>query len=460
MSAVPFDDPWDYPPGNFDRDLDCILTEADGASNLEAIFDEPSQSPICDTSLPYNHSTPDIGFNERFSLTTEDVTTYLRLYQRIISGAHKSVRGFQDEFQGTCAEKFTQNMQRSWTWESRVDTINQLVDEIAGLHPKYCGDTNSVNNYHLLINGIGNLQDLAIKKVETATYWIVNDKDVLKSLRTISDRVKTLQSKKGPWRYFEPAFFDGVSSQISELGELASRSNNPLGVYLTNLAKVEGGANELDLESREIVLTTYESLLGPSIKGLITNQVCSWAGRMIDGSEDDPVAYLSDQMSAVNSQIGGSTFFGGVVSGLYQSAVQDHIRDSGIFARAINPVDELVPPSEDLVLWDEETPTSSFLASVTSRVPTSRIAPYLPMALAATTFVTTLLVPSQTIGNPDSYVESACENLPSRSDWGDSFLLPSLTGISVGESLMYCDPHRGERSYAAENLQDRFVPID
>lgn len=122
-------------------------------------------------------------------LTQTDVVDYLRFYERVIAGSY--FPDLRREFRETKLEAFTNATGDVWKWSNRVKVLNTFVEQyiIPESNVLASEDKPAIENYNMLINGIVNLQNKAVNKVEKARYRIANKNTVLTSLKDLANRL-------------------------------------------------------------------------------------------------------------------------------------------------------------------------------------------------------------------------------------------------------------------------------
>ncbi len=405
---------------------------------LLTIEDLTLSEPLISPTSQYN------SVSSAPTLTTDDITSYIKLYQGIISGAHKSVRGFQAEFAGSCVQEFTQHMDHSWTWEARVKTLEQLVDKISNLNIESSTDSSS-QSYEYLLGAISSIQKRAINKVENAYHLISNKVSVLEGLNSLSDRINQMQSAIP--KYKTIAYRRRIVQEVDDLATEMQVSQNPLGFL-----------------------------------SLQTDTFRSWYGESTPGG----AATLDFYNAAVQEKIHSSGLFANLLvnsnSDLGDGVVQIHtsVNTSQKPYSSVIPITtpgSLIPPKNIVegptyasqvpypeVCANEEVYVAAFDSSPVILSPSkpSRLRKF-TVAGATTVAVTVAAFLLSGTGHSEALVthEPNCHGLPTRSQLGDGFLIDSLVGGSIGRGVFYCDQGLENNFYTGPVIDEtQFIPIE
>ena len=415
----------------------------------------------------------EIVTEEPFSLDVEDTAAYLNLYQQIIMGSHKSVRGFQETFKGTAVEEFTQNMQHSWTWESRVETLNQLVDEIESIDLSRSQNKETVRNYNLLVNGMQKLQKKAIDKVENALYLITKKQKVQGGLSDLQNRLFDLDSNELPF-YETIKFRKAVEHQVSEWGKFAQNTKDPetyvygrlhhataeldqatgQGAAIVSIYSAEAKKLILDIDlkrkrphhlfiSRNKQTMTYSPVSnGDLFFPEFDSEYCM-------GQDDDEIVLFDNLISDLDFDpqycVGqdNDSFMGN--SGSYSILSQQEDSNSLKF-RPVIYAEGSVPPQNVIPLPVAEPKTSQYREE--AQITPHRVSRKSSLARAAIALTLSLPFLTSFSSLPEDQYE-----LPAREELGDSFLLGDLVP-GVGEGLFYEDPTVARESYSSLSAQE------
>ena len=378
------------------------------------------------------------------SLTTDDITSYIKLYQGIISGAHKSVKGFQAEFAGSCVQEFTQHMDHSWTWEARVKTLEELVDKISSLDIESSTNSGS-ESYEGLLGAISSIQKRAINKVENAYHLISNKVSVLEGLNSLSDRINQMQSAIP--KYKTIAYKRRIDQKVDDLATEMQFSQNPLGFLSLKTAtfrswyseSTPGGAATLALYTAAVQKKIYSS-------GFFTNLLVNSNPDFGDCVVKIPTSVNTPQKpySPVNLiTTPGSLIPARKVVGepTYTPKIQgpEVCANEGVY----------------VARFDRSPVISS--SSKKSRLRSFAIAGTATVAVTVAAFLLSGTSHSESLVPP---YELNCHDLPTRSQLGDGFLIDSLVGGSIGRGVIYCDQGLENNVYTGPLIDEtQFIPI-